>query len=383
MVAEPETELDIERPGALVAYLRETGRIGADEAPRVSVLAGGVSNRTVLVERANGEAWVVKQALAKLRVQVDWFSSPERIHREALGLRWLEEIAPPGTTTPLVFEDHEHHLLGMEAVPQPHENWKTMLLAGRLELDHVEQFARLLGTVHRVSNERKGGDRAAVRRPRLFRITQVGTLLHLYGDTGAGSVRVYRRAGGGNAFASRHDCARRLQPEERAGLSGPVDPARPRGDPPGRSGVRPRVLDDAFPEQGASRRRPPGGVRTGCGALLGYLPRNRRRCGVGARPGAAGGAAYVGVFARAGAGPVAVGVFERGGTGPAGGCGGRVDGGDAGNRGRSLRIGLWVRWGDTPSPPAPLPTSGEGSRPYRRRVGALCPTIDRRSITCR
>jgi aminoglycoside phosphotransferase (APT) family kinase protein len=146
--------LDIEQPGALTAYLRETGRIGAAEEPAVRVLAGGVSNRTVLVERSSGEAWVVKQALAKLRVQVDWFSSPERIHREALGMRWLEQIAPPGTTTPLVFEDHEHHLLGMRAVPQPHENWKTMLLAGRLEADHVAQFARLLGTVHRVSNER-------------------------------------------------------------------------------------------------------------------------------------------------------------------------------------------------------------------------------------
>jgi 5-methylthioribose kinase len=54
-----------------------------------------------------------------------------------------------------VFEDHTHHLLGMQAVPQPHENWKSMLLAGRLERDHVEQFARLLGTVHRVSNERR------------------------------------------------------------------------------------------------------------------------------------------------------------------------------------------------------------------------------------
>lgn len=149
------TELDIEQPGALTAYLRETGKIGPDEEPVVHVLGGGVSNRTVLVERPGGEAWVVKQALAKLRVQVDWFSSPERIHREALGLRWLAQIAPPGTTTPLIFEDHEHHLLGMEAVPQPHENWKSMLLAGRLERDHVAQFARLLGTVHRVSGERK------------------------------------------------------------------------------------------------------------------------------------------------------------------------------------------------------------------------------------
>lgn len=147
-------DLDIEQPGALTTYLRDARLITPDEDPRVTVLAGGVSNRTVLVERESGEALVVKQALAKLRVAVDWFSSPQRIHREALGLRWLAEIAPPGTTTPLIFEDHEHHLLGMQAVPQPHENWKTMLLRGQLETEHIEQFARLLGSIHKLSAER-------------------------------------------------------------------------------------------------------------------------------------------------------------------------------------------------------------------------------------
>jgi 5-methylthioribose kinase len=147
--------LDIEQPGALLAYLHQTGRIPPAEEPAIRVLPGGVSNRTVLVERPTGEAWVVKQALAKLRVQVDWFSPPERIHREALGLRWLAQIAPPGTTTPLAFEDHDYHLMAMRAVPQPHENWKAMLLAGRLDPDHVAQFAELLGTVHRRGYERR------------------------------------------------------------------------------------------------------------------------------------------------------------------------------------------------------------------------------------
>src|SRR5215210_8750615 len=127
------SDLDIERPADLLRYLRGTGRIAPDECPAVGVLAGGVSNRTVLVERPSGEAWVLKQALAKLRVAVDWFSSPERIHREALGLRWLARLAPPGTITPLVFEDHDRHLLAMRAVPRPLENWKALLLAGRLD----------------------------------------------------------------------------------------------------------------------------------------------------------------------------------------------------------------------------------------------------------
>jgi tRNA A-37 threonylcarbamoyl transferase component Bud32 len=147
--------LDIEQPGALISYLRETGDIAPDEQPRIEVLAGGVSNRTVLVERANGQSWVVKQALAKLRVSVDWFSDPARIGREALGLNYLAQIAPPGSITPLVFEDPGLHLLAMQAVPRPHENWKTILLAGRIEHDHVEQFGRLLGTIHRAGWERR------------------------------------------------------------------------------------------------------------------------------------------------------------------------------------------------------------------------------------
>lgn len=148
-----DTVLDIEQPEALLAYLRAAGHIGADESPRIDVLAGGVSNRTVLVTRKGGESWVLKQALSKLRVAVDWFSDPRRVHREALGIRWLNKLAPADTVPRLVFEDPAHHLIAMTAVPRPHDNWKTLLLAGRVETDHIEQFARLLGGVHRLAHE--------------------------------------------------------------------------------------------------------------------------------------------------------------------------------------------------------------------------------------
>lgn len=152
--------LNIECAAQLLDWLRSHDRIGGAESPRVRTLAGGVSNRTVLVERPNGEAWVLKQALAKLRVAVDWFSPPERVHREALGLRALETLAPPGTITPLVFEDHEAHVIAMRAVPQPHANWKSRLLAGHLDRDHFRQFGVLLGTIHRRAREQAARLRA-------------------------------------------------------------------------------------------------------------------------------------------------------------------------------------------------------------------------------
>jgi hypothetical protein len=80
-------------------------------------------------------------------VQVDWFSDPSRVHREALGLKCLEKLAPSGTITPLVFEDEQHHLLAMQAVPRPHENWKTMLLRGEVDLNLVDQFAAVLSSI--------------------------------------------------------------------------------------------------------------------------------------------------------------------------------------------------------------------------------------------
>src|SRR5712691_12663210 len=148
--------LNIEESPALLRYLHQIGRLAPDEPARVTSLPGGVSNRTVLVEPSTKPPFVLKQALAKLRVATDWPSDPRRIHQEALGLVWLGRLAPPGSIPSLLFEDAQHHLLAMEAVPRPHENWKVRLLAGGLEAKHIEQFGNLLGTIHRSSREQAG-----------------------------------------------------------------------------------------------------------------------------------------------------------------------------------------------------------------------------------
>lgn len=144
-------DLDIESPLQALAYLREVGLVREDESPDLHVLKGGVSNRTLLVEPLRQPAFVLKQALSKLRVAVDWYSDPLRIHREALGLRYLEEISPVGTITPLLFEDTSRHIIAMAAVPRPHRNWKEMLLSEGPVEEHVLQFAEIAGTIHRES----------------------------------------------------------------------------------------------------------------------------------------------------------------------------------------------------------------------------------------
>ena len=142
--------MDIEKPEELRAYLISKNLLQPLEPLNMKVLPGGVSNKTVLIERKDDQALVLKQALEKLRVKVDWFSNPERIHREAAGMRALHTYVPENATK-FIFEDDDEHVLAMEAVARPHENWKTMLLAGEVQASYVKQFATLLATIHKRS----------------------------------------------------------------------------------------------------------------------------------------------------------------------------------------------------------------------------------------
>jgi aminoglycoside phosphotransferase (APT) family kinase protein len=142
------TLIDIEQPDHLTTYLRERGVLRMGENVNSHVLSGGVSNKTVWIDLPNGESWVVKQALAKLRVKVDWFSDPARLKREALGMALIDEIIP-GACPILMFYDDKNYILAMNAVPLPHENWKTQLLTGNLYAEHVETYARYLAAIHR------------------------------------------------------------------------------------------------------------------------------------------------------------------------------------------------------------------------------------------
>ncbi len=131
----------------MLPYLERQGELVQGEQARCITLAGGVSNRTVKVVRVDGPNLIVKQALSKLRVQVDWFSAPERIHREFMALGVFGALLPGHV--PLVhMEDTLHHLVVMEEVPAPHVNWKDQMLAGSVETAHWAAFGALLACIH-------------------------------------------------------------------------------------------------------------------------------------------------------------------------------------------------------------------------------------------
>ncbi len=148
----PTPALDIEDPRGLVTWLRETGRLDQHEPVGVERLAGGVSNRVVRLTRSSsGEQWVLKQALAKLRVDVEWHCPVNRVHREALGMQWLAKLAPAGTIPRLLFDDTEHHVIAMDAVPSPHSNWREDLMRGAIDGTDFTRAGALIGSVHRRS----------------------------------------------------------------------------------------------------------------------------------------------------------------------------------------------------------------------------------------
>ena len=149
------SDVNIEDRTDLLDYLHRKKIIAPSESPVVRKLEGGVSNRVVLVASETGKPFVLKQALEKLRVEVDWFCTPARIEKEAAALRCLAEFVPDGSVPGLLFEDASQHLLAMEEVPQPHQNWKQVLLSGNLSQDHVRQFGALLAKIHSRSADRR------------------------------------------------------------------------------------------------------------------------------------------------------------------------------------------------------------------------------------
>jgi aminoglycoside phosphotransferase (APT) family kinase protein len=131
----------------LLPNLRAAGLIAADEQPEVVPLKGGVSSDISLV-RARDRRFVVKRALAKLKVKDDWFADPNRTRYEQAWFDYVARFAP--TAVPRLLH-RAGDWFAMEYLDAGFVLWKDELLAGRTVKAHAAAAGSLLGSVHRVS----------------------------------------------------------------------------------------------------------------------------------------------------------------------------------------------------------------------------------------
>lgn len=136
--------------------LRADGVVRHAEA-RLVPLTGGVSSEIYLVEDGD-DRFVVKRALAKLKVAAEWFADVGRNAHEREFVRYVSRFLP--TAVPALRDCPEgRDYFAMEFLGDGFQNWKQLLLKGEASEAHAAQAGELLATIHRQS----AGDAEAMR----------------------------------------------------------------------------------------------------------------------------------------------------------------------------------------------------------------------------
>ena len=130
----------------LLVGLRRMG-LANDDRFVATPLAGGVSSDIFLVE-TSGRSFVVKRALAKLRVAADWRAPVERNRYE---VEWMKEAgrAAPNAVPRILGHDEASGLFAMEYLPpDDYPIWKSELREGRADPSFAMEVGRLLAMIH-------------------------------------------------------------------------------------------------------------------------------------------------------------------------------------------------------------------------------------------
>jgi aminoglycoside phosphotransferase (APT) family kinase protein len=130
----------------LAGLIKRAGLV-ASGCPRLIPLSGGVSSEIYRVEE-EGQAFVVKRALSKLRVEDDWHADPARNRYEHRYLSVVDRIVP-GAVPRVLHTDDDGGWFAMEWLGEGWRNWKTDLLAGMADATMAAEAGRLLGVIHR------------------------------------------------------------------------------------------------------------------------------------------------------------------------------------------------------------------------------------------
>jgi aminoglycoside phosphotransferase (APT) family kinase protein len=117
-----------------------------DRTATLIPLSGGVSSEIYLVNDG-GRQFVVKRALAKLRVEQEWFADISRNGNEAAYLSYIAGFSPHNVPQ-LKYVNLEHGYFCMEYLGADWQNWKEMMLDGQCDLRIAQATGGLLGRIH-------------------------------------------------------------------------------------------------------------------------------------------------------------------------------------------------------------------------------------------
>lgn len=133
--------MDMQIDEATVAGLRQEGLLPTDGSVDAVPLTGGVASDIWLVQGAKAP-FVVKRALAKLRVAADWRAP---VARNASEVAWLRTVAGilPDCVPAILAHDPKRGFFAMEFLtPDSYPVWKSELRNGTADA----AFARAVGT---------------------------------------------------------------------------------------------------------------------------------------------------------------------------------------------------------------------------------------------
>jgi aminoglycoside phosphotransferase (APT) family kinase protein len=136
--------------------LRERGVLRSPDST-LTPLTGGVSSEIYRADDA-GRVFVVKRALAKLKVAAEWFADTRRNAHEQAYLAYVARFRPDAVPAVLAGSEDEGWF-AMEFI-EGFANWKSELLDGRADPATAARAAAILGEIH----ARSHGDTAAAQR---------------------------------------------------------------------------------------------------------------------------------------------------------------------------------------------------------------------------
>jgi aminoglycoside phosphotransferase (APT) family kinase protein len=131
----------------MLLALQSVGLLDLGEAVECVSLSGGVSSDILLVPSGRGE-FVVKRALAKLKVKDNWFADTGRNRAEQDWFAYVARIAP--ASVPRLLHCGEGWF-AMEYLGEGFAPWKIALLAGDVDPTVACKAGSLIAQIHRAS----------------------------------------------------------------------------------------------------------------------------------------------------------------------------------------------------------------------------------------